>query len=217
MVSGRIYVTNDQIVCGSREGTANVLYPQNSYIHPAEKQCNYTYTHPTTKQCNYSYTHPSTKQCNWTPDGVINWILADTKSVTDTIDRLSSAKGVNTSVGMPFQYPSDADLYKLVINSWNAQCNGRTGSGEITSCELSACYGVDSSSSMSAAYYEIGRNLVDFDSDGTSDPTVYKFNGSNISFVVFPGYGRGFGVYERVGAGVKMVMNLNASLYYAKL
>ena len=68
MVSGRIYVTNDQIVCGSREGTANVLYPQNSYIHPAEKQCNYSYTHPTTKQCNYSYTHPSTKQCNWTPD-----------------------------------------------------------------------------------------------------------------------------------------------------
>ena len=68
MVSGRIYVTNDQIVCGSRDGTANVLYPQNSYIHPAEKQCNYTYAHPATKQCNYSYTHPSTKQCSWTPD-----------------------------------------------------------------------------------------------------------------------------------------------------
>ena len=24
------------------------------YVHPAEKQCNYTYTHPKAKQCNYS-------------------------------------------------------------------------------------------------------------------------------------------------------------------
>ena len=44
MVSGRIYVTNDKIVCGSREGTANVLYPHSgsTYVHPSEKQCNYT-------------------------------------------------------------------------------------------------------------------------------------------------------------------------------
>lgn len=44
LVSGRIYVTNDKIVCGSREGTANVLYPHSgsTYIHPTEKQCNYT-------------------------------------------------------------------------------------------------------------------------------------------------------------------------------
>ena len=24
------------------------------YVHPTEKQCNYSYTHPTTKQCDYS-------------------------------------------------------------------------------------------------------------------------------------------------------------------
>ena len=52
MVSGRIYVTNDQIVCGAYSGSGAVLYPQNSYTHPAEKQCNYSYTHPSEIQCN---------------------------------------------------------------------------------------------------------------------------------------------------------------------
>ena len=52
MVSGRIYVTNDKIVCGAYSGSGAQLYPQNSYTHPAEKQCNYTYTHPSEIQCN---------------------------------------------------------------------------------------------------------------------------------------------------------------------
>lgn len=30
MISGRIYVTESQIICGSRDGTANVLYPVSS-------------------------------------------------------------------------------------------------------------------------------------------------------------------------------------------
>lgn len=57
MVSGRIYVTESQIVCGTREGTGAVLYPVSG-----------GYVHPTAKQCNYTYTHPSTKQCSWSPN-----------------------------------------------------------------------------------------------------------------------------------------------------
>ena len=40
MNSGRIYVTESQIICGSRDGTANVLYPHSSYTHPSTIQCN---------------------------------------------------------------------------------------------------------------------------------------------------------------------------------
>ena len=40
MVSGRIYVTNDKIVCGAYSGSVAQLYPQNSYVHPSEIQCN---------------------------------------------------------------------------------------------------------------------------------------------------------------------------------
>ena len=54
MISGRIYVTESQIICGSRDGTANVLYPHPTYTHPSTKQCNYTYTHPSTIQCSAS-------------------------------------------------------------------------------------------------------------------------------------------------------------------
>ena len=39
MISGRIYVTESQIICGSRDGTANVLYPHSSYTHPYTQQC----------------------------------------------------------------------------------------------------------------------------------------------------------------------------------
>ena len=39
MTSGRIYVTESQIICGSRDGTANVLYPHSSYTHPSTIQC----------------------------------------------------------------------------------------------------------------------------------------------------------------------------------
>ena len=39
MNSGRIYVTESQIICGSRDGTANVLYPHSTYTHPSTIQC----------------------------------------------------------------------------------------------------------------------------------------------------------------------------------
>ena len=39
MISGRIYVTESQIICGSRDGIANVLYPHSTYTHPSTIQC----------------------------------------------------------------------------------------------------------------------------------------------------------------------------------
>ena len=43
MISGRIYVTESQIICGSKNGDAAVLYPvSGEYVHPASKQCNWT-------------------------------------------------------------------------------------------------------------------------------------------------------------------------------
>ena len=39
LISGRIYVTESQIICGSRDGTANVLYPHSTYTHPVTQQC----------------------------------------------------------------------------------------------------------------------------------------------------------------------------------
>ena len=58
LVSGRLYVTESEIMCGLNGGSSAKLYPQSGSA----------YVHPTTKQCNYSYTHPSTKQCSWSPN-----------------------------------------------------------------------------------------------------------------------------------------------------
>lgn len=203
MVSGRIYVTNDQIVCGSREGTANVLYPQNTYTHPTEKQCNYTYTHPTTKQC------------NWTPDGVINWVLADTKSVSEYVDGTSG--GENHISAIDFQYPSDADLYKIVVNSWSTESSGVTGSGRPTNCEYSIYYALSAqydSIRGSSNYFK--KTLVSFVSEEESDPTVYKHNGSNTSFIVV-NQSYKFCYAMIIDYRSKGKLTFNASLYYAKL
>ena len=89
MNSGRIYVTESQIVCGSRDGTANVLYPHSSYTHPADKQCNYTYTHPSAIQCN------AASEINNLKSSVSNGKSAIASAITD--------KGVSTSSSATFQ------------------------------------------------------------------------------------------------------------------
>ena len=62
--SGRIYVTESQIICGSRDGTANVLYPHSTYTTESQIICgsrdgtaNVLYPHST-------YTHPVMQQCS---------------------------------------------------------------------------------------------------------------------------------------------------------
>ena len=79
MVSGRLLVNGNDFYVGNSTSNLSQLALKTDipsvaqYVHPAEKQCNYSYTHPSTKQCNYSYTHPSEKQCSWNPPG--GWTL----------------------------------------------------------------------------------------------------------------------------------------------
>ena len=89
MISGRIYVTESQIICGSRDGTANVLYPHSSY------------THPVTKQCNYSYTHPSSIQCNAASE--INSLKSSVSNGKSLIASAITGKGVSTAATATFQ------------------------------------------------------------------------------------------------------------------
>ena len=205
MVSGRIYVTNDQIVCGAYSGSGAVLYPQNRYVHPTEKQCNYTYTHPTTKQC------------NWTPDGVINWVLRDTKTITDTVDLLKepNAQDKITDIGFQYSEDDDFDLCKVVINSWSTETSGRTDSGFKTYCT----YGVYNmyGSYTTGQYSPIGTVLLTFQSETISDPTVYQHSGSNVSFVFPKILGRSLNYRIYALRETKAKLTLNASLYYAKL
>ena len=89
LISGRIYVTESQIICGSRDGTANVLYPHSSYTHPSTKQCNYTYTHPSTIQCS------AATEINNLKSSVSNGKSAIASAITD--------KGVSTASDATFQ------------------------------------------------------------------------------------------------------------------
>ena len=89
MISGRIYVTESQIICGSRDGTANVLYPHSSYTHPSTKQCNYVYTHPSDIQCNAASEIESLKT------SVSNGKSAIASAIT--------GKGVSTAATATFQ------------------------------------------------------------------------------------------------------------------
>ena len=89
MISGRIYVTESQIICGSRDGTANVLYPHSSY------------THPSTKQCNYTYTHPSTIQCSAATE--INNLKSSVSNGKSLIASAITGKGVSTAATATFQ------------------------------------------------------------------------------------------------------------------
>ena len=89
MNSGRIYVTESQIICGSRDGTANVLYPHSSYTHPVTKQCNYSYTHPSTIQCN------AASEINSLKSSVSNGKSAIASAITD--------KGISTAADATFQ------------------------------------------------------------------------------------------------------------------
>ena len=89
MISGRIYVTESQIICGSRDGTANVLYPHSSY------------THPVTKQCNYTYTHPSDIQCDAASE--INSLKSSVSNGKSLIASAITGKGVSTASNATFQ------------------------------------------------------------------------------------------------------------------
>ena len=156
MNSGRLLVNSNEFYCGSSSNLPCQLalksdIPENiSYVHPAEKQCNYVYTHPSTKQCNYTYTHPTTKQCTWEPDiperlGAVVIVervnqaasLTTNGSSTGTIEiaPASTISGLmNDNVGMISTYfrcevnsVNDSDLeFYLSLGSDNT---GKDGSG----------------------------------------------------------------------------------------
>ena len=56
--SGRLLVNNNTFYCGSSSNLPCQLALKTDipnvtpYVHPSEKQCNYSYTHPSTIQCN---------------------------------------------------------------------------------------------------------------------------------------------------------------------
>lgn len=58
--------TGKGLFSGSYNDLTNKPSIPSAYVHPSEKQCNYSYSHPSAKQCDYSYTHPSAKQCDAT-------------------------------------------------------------------------------------------------------------------------------------------------------
>ena len=56
-------VSDSKVFCKTMLGTIKDLTEDNDTI----------YVHPSQKQCDYSYTHPTTKQCSWEPEPSLSW------------------------------------------------------------------------------------------------------------------------------------------------
>ena len=114
LISGRIYVTESQIICGSRDGTANVLYPHSSYTHPSTKQCNYVYTHPSTIQCN------AAAEINNLKSSVSNGKSLIASAITD--------KGVSTAATFQTMANNIRQIVSIGSGQGRAQVISLTGS-----------------------------------------------------------------------------------------
>ena len=86
MNSGRILVNGSSFYCGNSTSSPCQLALKSDipnvtqYVHPAEKQCNYTYTHPSSQQCSIPVASSSS-------DGLMS---ASDKSKLDGISTSSS-------------------------------------------------------------------------------------------------------------------------------
>ena len=63
------------------------------------------YVHPAEKQCNYSYTHPTTKQCTWEPE------------LPDAVKRTVLAEATNETTGRIPLYSGDSFTKNLLTGN----------------------------------------------------------------------------------------------------
>ena len=126
------------------------------------------YMHPTEKQCNYTYTHPSSKLCSWTPDlsgyatkSDLNdysihskpFTLLKQYDITGKIffDSRASTLVVNTfltNVDVFSVLPKKSMMVKIVVDAFSANCimNGSlTSNNNVFSAVVSSGFGTKSS------------------------------------------------------------------------
>ena len=89
MNSGRILVNGSSFYCGN--STSNLCQLALKSDIPNVTQ----YVHPTEKQCNYSYTHPSSIQCNAASE--INSLKSSVSSGKTQVANAITGKGVSAS------------------------------------------------------------------------------------------------------------------------
>ena len=193
MVSGRIYVTNDKIVCGAYSGSGAVLYPQNSYTHPAEKQCNYSYTHPSEIQCNAATEIDNLKT-----------------SVSEGKSLIASAitdKGVSTSSTATFQTMAD-NIGQLEIGAnWiQSIVLNKIDSGYTLDVEPNS----GNTISPNRLYHTTNKTWYTFDAGRSRNPYYDAGISYSSQFGIFSGY-----LNLNPGQGKIYVDNISAEYVYS--